>query len=49
MQDSLKMLFIGYTLVWVALFGYSLYLTAQQRRLAQEVSLLKEVVGRKKA
>jgi CcmD family protein len=45
----MRMLFIGYTLVWVVLFGYTLYLAAQQRQLAREVSLLKEVIGRKKA
>lgn len=44
----MRMLFIGYTLVWVALFGYSLYLAAQTRHLAREVALLKEVIGRKK-
>lgn len=49
MGFSMRMLFIGYALVWAALFGYSLYLASQQRRLAQEVSLLKEVLGRQKA
>lgn len=45
----MRMLFIGYTLVWLALFGYSLYLAAQQRQLAREIALLKDVVGRKQA
>ncbi len=45
----MRMLFIGYALVWVALLGYTLYLAAQQRQLAREIALLKDVVGRKKA
>ena len=45
----MKMLFIGYGLVWVVLFGYTLYLQGQQRQLAREVALLKDVVGRKSA
>jgi CcmD family protein len=45
----MRMLFIGYSLVWAALFGYSLYLAGEQRKLAREVALLKEVVGRDKA
>jgi CcmD family protein len=45
----MRMLFIGYSLVWVALFGYSLYLAGEQRKLAREVALLKDVIGRNRA
>lgn len=45
----MRLLFIGYSLVWAALFGYTLYLAAQQRQLSREIALLKDAVGRKKA
>jgi CcmD family protein len=45
----MRFLFIGFLLVWVVLFGYTLYLQSQQRQLTRELALLKDVVGRKNA
>lgn len=42
----MQMLFIGYTALWLVLFGYSLYLYRQHRALQQEVAHLKGVVQR---
>jgi len=35
---------IGYTLIWLLLFGYTLAIHGQQRKLEREISLLNELV-----
>lgn len=47
MEDNLGYLFAAFVIVWTALFAYLLSLSRRQRRLRQEIDLLKEVLGEK--
>jgi CcmD family protein len=42
----MQMLFIGYTALWIVLFGYGVYLYRQHKALQKEVAHLKGVVQR---
>ncbi|HHT68955.1 MAG TPA: CcmD family protein [Firmicutes bacterium] len=35
---------IGYTVIWLLLLGYTLFIHGQQRKLEKEVELLQELV-----
>lgn len=41
-------LFAAFTIVWAVLFGYALYLLSKQKKLQQEINLLKEALKEKK-
>lgn len=41
-------LFAAFTIVWAVLFGYALYLLNKQKKLQQEINLLKEALKEKK-
>ena len=41
-MDYLAYLFAAYTLVWVVLFGYTLYLGQRERRIWERIEALRE-------
>ena len=41
-------LFAAFTVVWVVMFGYVLYLLNKQKKLQDEINALKEVLSNKK-
>lgn len=41
-MDSLFYLFLGYTVVWVLIFFYTLRLGKRQAKVAEELELLKK-------
>jgi CcmD family protein len=47
MEDNLGYLFAAFVIVWAALFAYLFSLSRRQRRLRQEIDLLKGVLGEK--
>jgi CcmD family protein len=42
-MSDLVYLYAAYTVVWVGIFGYLLWLHMEQRRLARDLNILKEV------
>jgi len=46
MASSWLALYIAYSIVWLGVFGYLTYLFLRQRRIAKDISLLKEEVAR---
>lgn len=47
-MDRLRYVWLAYGIIWLAIFGYSLLLGQRQRRLAQEVALLRETLAEKR-
>lgn len=43
-MGGLEALYIGYTIIWVGLFGYLVYLHMKQTKLTKDLSLLEEMV-----
>lgn len=35
---------VAYTLIWLAIFGYSLMLNSRQKKLEREIMLLKQAI-----
>jgi len=46
MSSSWTALYVAYTIVWVGLFGYLVYLFIRQRRIDREIKILKEEVSK---
>lgn len=45
MKEELIYLFAGYTIIWTAIFIYTLTLGNRQKRLEAEIDLLKQAAG----
>ncbi len=43
-MNELEALYIGYSIIWVGLFGYLMYLHLKQSKLAKDLKLLEEMV-----
>ncbi len=43
-MGDLEALYIAYTIIWVGLFGYLVYLHMKQTKLSSELKLLEEMV-----
>ncbi len=41
-MENLGYLFAAYTLIWVAIFGYILFIHIKQRKLQQQIELLQK-------
>ena len=49
MMDDITYMYIGYSIIWGLTFVYLLKITMDQKKLAREMKMLKEVVdGRRK-
>ena len=46
MENSI-FLFAAYSIVWIAVFGYVLYLYRKQKRVLNEIKLIKERIDKK--
>ena len=46
-MENAGYLFAAYAIVWVVLFGYIFILFRRQKKLRQEIDLLKEVIHKK--
>ncbi len=44
---ALPYLFAAYTVIWVVVFGYTLSIGARQRKLAQDLELIKSAVEKR--
>jgi CcmD family protein len=44
MMGELEALYIAYSVIWLGLFGYLVYLHMKQVKLANELKLLEEMV-----
>jgi CcmD family protein len=44
MMGELEALYIAYSVIWLGLFGYLVYLHMKQIKLAKELNLLEEMV-----
>jgi CcmD family protein len=42
--DDLTYLLIGYMVIWLGLFGYTIYLHLKQIKLTRDIDLLEETV-----
>jgi CcmD family protein len=47
-MENLGYLFAAYTVIWVVVFGYVLFMQRKQRKLQQQIELLRESVGKRK-
>ncbi|MEA3287367.1 MAG: CcmD family protein [Candidatus Marinimicrobia bacterium] len=41
-------LFMAYTIIWLGIFSFMLYMNKKTNRIEQEVTLLKELIDAKK-
>ncbi len=48
-EKALPYLFAAYTVIWVVVFGYTLSIGARQRKLAQDLDLIKRAVEKRAA
>ncbi len=46
-DDNLKYLFAAFAIVWVAIFGYILFLQQRQKRLKHDIEMLKMLIKKK--
>jgi len=44
MMGDIEALYIGFTIIWVGVLGYMLYIHVIQRKLARDLTLLGELV-----
>ncbi|HEY32075.1 MAG TPA: CcmD family protein [Dehalococcoidia bacterium] len=44
-MDNLGYLFAAYTIIWAFVFGYVFFLYYKQRKLRQQMDLLKDSIG----
>ncbi|MDY7018516.1 MAG: CcmD family protein [Chloroflexota bacterium] len=47
-MENMCFLFAAYTIIWAVVFGYVFYLYRKQRKLQQEINLLKEIMNKQK-
>lgn len=45
-MDNLGYLFAAYTIIWAVVFGYVFFLYYKQRKLRQQMDLLKDSAGK---
>lgn len=43
-MGDIEALYIAYTIIWLGLFGYIVYLNIKQKKLSDELNLLEEMV-----
>ena len=48
-MDNLGYLLAAYTVIWAVVFGYVLFMQRKQRKLQQQIALLRESIARGKA
>ena len=48
-MENLGYLFGAYTVIWAVVFGYVLFMQRKQKRLQQQIDLLRESVDKRKA
>lgn len=44
-RAALEYLFLGYAIIWVAIFAYVMTMVRRQKKLVDELKLLKQAVG----
>jgi len=44
-RAALEYLFLGYSIIWVALFAYTMTIVRRQKRVEEELKLLRQAVG----
>jgi CcmD family protein len=47
-MENLGYLFAAYTVIWAVVFGYVLFMQRKQKRLQQQIALLRESVDKQK-
>jgi len=48
-MENLGYLFVAYTIIWIVVFGYVLFVQRKQQKLQQQIDLLRESVDKQKA
>lgn len=46
MPDSFTALYVAYSIVWLGVFGYLLYMHVRQRKVESDIKLLREELSR---
>jgi CcmD family protein len=47
-MENLAYLFAAYTIIWIVVFGYVLFMQRKQKKLQQQIDLLQESLDRRK-
>ncbi|MFC1949353.1 CcmD family protein [Chloroflexota bacterium] len=48
-MDNLTYLFAAYTVIWAVVFGYILFIKRKQKKLQQQIDLLRKAAGEPEA
>ena len=47
-MENLGYLFAAYTVIWIVVFGYILFMQRKQKKLQQQINLLEQSMDRQK-